>query len=343
MMMGKILRADIASGFFSAGSFDLRAEWFTGAMIPVSSEIFAKGFRHIKLKFAFLYQTKFISEYKTVIFSGDCISAVRNASPDQQKIYYCHTPPRYLYDLKNQYLAKVPWLLKPVFLCISQVFRFMYERDIKKMDVVLTNSKNTRDRIKKYLWIDAHILYPPVDLDEFKYVWQEDYYLSCARLSGAKRVDMIVEAFTKMPDKKLKVIYGLNDPDREKIFALSQGHDNIECITLPWNVWFKEMVWNTIATLYIPVDEDFWMIPLESMAAGKPVIWVNEWWLKESIIHNETGILLEPDFSISDICDAVQYITLHQSSQMRDRCQQRAGEFGLEEFEKILTIYINNI
>jgi hypothetical protein len=78
LMMGKALGADIATGFFSKGSFDLRKEGFTGKMIEVSSEIFAKGFRHIKLKFAFLFKTKFLKEYDTVIFSGDSISAVRN-------------------------------------------------------------------------------------------------------------------------------------------------------------------------------------------------------------------------------------------------------------------------
>jgi hypothetical protein len=51
------------------------------------------------------------------------------------------------------------------------------------------------------------VLYPPVDLKQFKFIDQKDYYLSFARLSDAKRVDKIVEAFTKMPDKKLIVIY----------------------------------------------------------------------------------------------------------------------------------------
>jgi len=50
-------------------------------------------------------------------------------------------------------------------------------------------------------------LYPPVDLDEFKYIDQKDYYLSFARLSHAKRVDNIVKAFMKIPDKNLIVIY----------------------------------------------------------------------------------------------------------------------------------------
>jgi hypothetical protein len=86
-----------------------------------------------------------------VIFSGDSISAVRNCDKNTKKIYYCHTPPRYLYDLKEIYIKKVPFLLRPVFLFVSYIFRKMYESDIKKMDVILTNSINTQKRIKKFL------------------------------------------------------------------------------------------------------------------------------------------------------------------------------------------------
>jgi glycosyltransferase, family 1 len=68
-----------------------------------------------------------------------------------KKIYYCHTPPRYLYDLKEIYIKKVPFLLRPAFLFVSYIFRKMYERDISKMDLVLTNSINTQKRIKKFL------------------------------------------------------------------------------------------------------------------------------------------------------------------------------------------------
>jgi pentatricopeptide repeat protein len=46
-----------------------------------------------------------------------------------------------------------------------------------------------------------------VDLKEFRYIQQEDFYLSFARLSDAKRVDKVVEAFKRMPEKKLVVIY----------------------------------------------------------------------------------------------------------------------------------------
>jgi len=59
----------------------------------------------------------------------------------------------------------------------------MYELDIKKMDLILTNSINTKNRIKEFLELDAHVVYPPVILDRFKYISQGDFYLSFARLA----------------------------------------------------------------------------------------------------------------------------------------------------------------
>ena len=333
LMMAKALEADLASGFFSKWSFDLRKEWFKWKMISLSNEVFKKWFRHFKLKFAFLFKTKFLKEYDTVIFSGDSISAVRNCDKNTKKIYYCHTPPRYLYDLKEIYIKKVPFLLRPVFLFVSYIFRKMYESDIKKMDVILTNSINTQKRIKKFLWLDSTILYPPVNLEEFKFIWQKDYYLSFARLSDAKRVDRVVEAFKQLPDKKLVVIYWENDPQKEKIFSLAENAKNIEFKTLPWNVGFTDYVGNSIATIYIPIDEDFWMSPVESMAAGKPVLWVNEGWLKETVIDKKTWVLIPEWAKIEDIIEAVEYLTSEKCLEMRKACETRARDFSLEEFK----------
>lgn len=340
MMMAKALKADIASWFFSAGSFDLRREWFEWKMISLSNEIFKKWFRHIKLKFAFLFKTRFLREYDTVIFSWDSISAVWNCTKNQKKIYYCHTPPRYLYDLHELYLEKVPKYFKWIFKLSCYIFRKMYERDISKMDLILTNSINTQVRIKNFLWVDAEILYPPVNLWEFRFLWQKDYYLSFARLSDAKRVDKIVEAFKQMPDKKLVIIYGENDPQRQKIFDLAQGLENIEFVTLPWNVWFTDYVWNAIATIYIPIDEDFGMSPVESMSAWKPVIWVADGWLKETIIDWKTWILIEKDAKVEDIISAVNELNPEKCLSMRYECEYRAKDFSLETFEEKLKSYV---
>ena len=335
-MMWKALWADIASGFFSSGSFDLKHEGFQGKIIPISSEIFKKWLRHLKLKWAFLFKTKFLKEYDTIIFSGDCISAVRNCTKESKKIFYCHTPPRYIYDLHTLYLKKVPFLLRPAFKLFCYIFRYYYERDIWKMNLILTNSQNTQERIKKFTDINAKILYPPVDTKKFVYLWQKDYYLSFARLADAKRVDKIVEAFGKMPDKKLIVVYGENDPAKAKIFKMSQNSKNIEFITLKNNIGFEEYIGNCIATLYIPIDEDFGMSPIESMSAGKPVIGVDDGGLKETIIHEKTWILIPKEANIEDIIKAVEVLTPEKSLSMKADCELRATDFDLENFEKDL-------
>ena len=67
LMMAKALDADLASGFFSKWSFDLRKEWFKWEMISLTDEVFKKWFRHFKLKFAFLFKTKFLKNYEIKI------------------------------------------------------------------------------------------------------------------------------------------------------------------------------------------------------------------------------------------------------------------------------------
>jgi glycosyltransferase involved in cell wall biosynthesis len=196
-MMGKALSADIASGFFDPESFDLRAEGFEGKIIPVTTPRFKKKLRQIKLRLAFFFGTGFLKDYKTVIFSGDCISAVRNTAKDAKKIYYCHTPPRYIFDRKDDYLKKVSWFLRPFFLGTIALFKWAYLRDLSKMDIIITNSTNTQKRLKKFTGYDSTIIYPPVDIERFKKnsAIPKKHYLSFSRLANIKRVDTIVKAF----------------------------------------------------------------------------------------------------------------------------------------------------
>ena len=78
------------------------------------------------------------------------------------------------------------------------------------------------------------------------------------------------------------------------------------------------------------------MSPVESMAAWKPVLWVNDWWLKETIIDGKTGYLIDKEAKIEDIINAINLLTPEKSIIMREECENRAKEFGLESFKKDL-------
>jgi glycosyltransferase involved in cell wall biosynthesis len=80
------------------------------------------------------------------------------------------------------------------------------------------------------------------------------------------------------------------------------------------------------------VDEDFGMSPVESMAAGKPVIGVAEGGLLETVVDGETGLLLRPGFDASDVCAAVQTLTPSLAQAMRQACEARSKRFDTAHF-----------
>ncbi len=201
------------------------------------------------------------------------------------------------------------------------------------MDIILTNSQNTKNRIQKYLGYDAEILYPPVDTKRFIATWNKGYFLSFARLADAKRVDRIIQAFQELPEEKLVIIYGKNDPQKQKIFELAKGYSNITLLTLEDNNMLFDYVGSARATIYIPIDEDFGMIPIESMSAGKPVLWVDDGGLKETILHEKTWYLIGEQANIEDIRNAVKYLSQEKCESMKQDCENRAKEFWLDSFE----------
>jgi glycosyltransferase involved in cell wall biosynthesis len=198
------------------------------------------------------------------------------------------------------------------------------------MDRVITNSKNVKKRIQKFLGIDAEIVYPPCEINKFQWVGQGNYYLSAARLDPLKRVDIIVDAFVRMPDQRLIIIS--DGSEMKTIQKKTSGCDNIKVLGYVSDTTYYKILGECIATIYIPKDEDFGMTPIESMAAGKPVIGVSEGGLLESIRQDETGTLLNPDPKAEDIIKAVRHFGKNRSKELKHLCQERAREFDVSVF-----------
>lgn len=351
LMIANTLEADIASGFFSSGSYNLREQGFTWAMIPLMPQMFLhefrwmpkkvafickNGLRHFGLKWAFAVNArKLAKDYDTIILSGDCLSAVHHFR-DKKILYYCHTIPRYLFDQKEEYERKVPKIMLHVYQVMTAIFKRAYLRDLGLIEKLITNSKNTQARIKTFTGRDADILYPPVDTSFFNpgSIPERGYFLSFARLSSIKRVDRIVTAFQGMPGEKLIITYGKNDPEKARIQSMVENSPNISMRESPSDTELRDLIRGAKATIYVPVDEDFGMSPVESMACGTPVIGVNDGGLRESIIDGKTGILINPRCSPEDIQEAVKKIDTF--GDISPACVQRGADFSLTQFEQKL-------
>jgi glycosyltransferase involved in cell wall biosynthesis len=217
------------------------------------------------------------------------------------------------------------------FKAFCKYIRWDFNRNIKYVDKFVCNSKNVQTRIKKYTGYDAEVIYPPVDIQDYKFIKQGDYYLSTARLEDHKRVELIVRAFMEMPDKKLVVASGglLLEPLKE----LAKEAKNISFTGWTTKNELVKLMGECIASIYIPIDEDFGISPVESMAAGKPVIGVNDGGLKETITNGKTGILCPTNIEIHDVINAINEITPTKALSMRVNCEESCRNFSVEKFK----------
>ncbi|NCA22469.1 MAG: glycosyltransferase, partial [Crocinitomicaceae bacterium] len=153
-----------------------------------------------------------------------------------------------------------------------------------------------------------------------------------------KRVDLIIEAFMNMPEKKLVVASG--GSQLNFLRAMAGQSKNIYFLDWVCEEKLIELIGNSLASIYIPLDEDFGMSAVESMSAGKPVIGVAEGGLMESVIDGVTGILLPKNPQVEDICAAVHAMTKSMALSMRGSCEDRANYFSEANFISQIESYI---
>lgn len=322
------LDARLICGYRSTDSYEASAFPSDTVTLDPPGFLHRPALRTMALAVQFASSRRLLRKFPVRLFSGVSAPFAAEKGDAVRNVYYCHTPPRFLYDQREHFSADIEKTLAGR-LALSW-FQRGYESAVAKMDVIVANSNTVRERIFRYLGRDATVVYPPVDLSAFTWQGQGGYYLSTARLSSLKRVDLIVKAFRRLPDKHLVV--ASSGEELAALKAIAQGAPNITFLGWVSEERLRQLVGEAIATIYVPVDEDFGMSPIESMAAGKPVIGVAEGGLRETIVPGETGVLLSPRFSIEDLANEIEALTPERALAMRDACVSRAAVFSKERF-----------
>ncbi len=308
-----------------------------------------------------------ISSSPWTVFSGS-FAPLAHKRVSGRRMYYCLTPPRLLYDQKRFILEHLPGWQRPLLKMIMWFYRLAYERSLKHMDRIVTISETIRRRIRKYLDCDSQVIYPPCEIERFRWIAGGDFYLSTARVDPLKRVALIVQAFKQMPDQRLVVVSG--GSDLAKIKQISADTSNIEILGWVDGATLVDLMGRCRATLYIPRDEDFGISPVESMAAGKPVIGVQEGGVLETVgfrgqrsevggqrpedkdegsvrigfekglLITKCGVLVPSEPKVEEVVEAVQWMTSERATEMRLSCENRARTFGTDVFaEKMREVF----
>lgn len=278
----------------------------------------------------FTWRTGFLRDAETVVYSGlYAPSAVFNQGGGA-RIYYCHTPPRYVYDWRDRYLVRFAPPLRPLAAAAFDALGRRYEAALGRMDRIIANSENVRSRIRQHLGLESEVIHPPVDTERFRWTGQGDYFVSLARLEPHKRVDLIIQAFLGLPGQKLVIASGGRDEARLK--ALAKGAPNIVFTGWQDEEGLRACVGGAQAAIYVPTDEDFGMSPVEAMAAGKPVIGVREGGMLETVLDGETGTLVAPALDVESLREAIGDMPPARALAMREACETQAARFSKKLF-----------
>jgi len=267
-----------------------------------------------------------------LLFSTDA-SVIKGLSCPAKTAHfcYCHSPPRYLWDLHEMYLQQTAGLGrigKAVFKAVTpRVRQFDYEA-AQRVTKFIANSSFVQTRIKEFYGRDSTVIYPPVDVEAFDYTGEaQDFYLIVSELVPYKRIDIAVDAFNRL-GKKLVII-----GDGSEMNALrARARPNIEFLgRQPFPV-LKHHFERCRAFLY-PQIEDFGITAAEAQAAGRPVIAFRQGGAMDSVIEGRTGFFFDEQSadSLAEVVSGTERTVLDPQA-----CRANAERFRPEVFRKAI-------
>jgi len=278
------------------------------------------------------------SNYDIVIASSSWFAHWAITKPETKFVVYSHSPARYLWDWTNEYKRDIWWNKGLKWLILNHLFLKLRQWDFiasKRSDITIANSSNTQARIKKYHRKKSIVIYPPIEWDRFnkKIEFQNnfwDYYIIVSALTEFKKIEVAINAFNKMEDKKLIIVWDWSY--RLKLEEISNWN-----IIFTWFKSFYDLIWlvqNSLGFIF-PWEEDFWIAPVEAMFAWKPIFSYRWWGLLETNVEWKTWEFFD-NASWKDFVEKFLKFDkkVNKGFYQKDNILKNAERFSSEKFEK---------
>jgi glycosyltransferase involved in cell wall biosynthesis len=281
-----------------------------------------------------------LSAYALVISSSHAVAKGVITGPDQVHISYVHSPVRYAWDLQHSYLKEAgltKGLRSFIARAILHYIRLWDSRTSNGVDHFVANSAYIGRRIYKVYRRDSEVIHPPVELDRFAAREEkEEFYLTASRMVPYKRIPLIAEAFSRMPQRRL-LIAG-DGPEMKAVRAKSGP--NVEILGYQSDQALVDLLGRAKAFVFA-AEEDFGIAPLEAQACGTPVIAYGKGGALESLGKSaERTCVLFPEQTPEAIIAAVEEFEGGPRIEPA-ACRRNAERFSPESFRTQLTALVD--
>jgi glycosyltransferase involved in cell wall biosynthesis len=288
-----------------------------------------------------------LSGYDFVLSFSHCVAKGVKVPQGVPHVCYCHTPMRYAWHMRDEYLSRYHWPTKWSAEVLLDYLKNLDAKTSPRVTQFIANSKNTQSRIRKAYGRDSTVIYPPVECGRFAVSCDDDgYYLIVSALVPYKRIDIAIEAFGSGFGRKL-IIVG-DGPELSRLKRMASAN-----VSFVDNADDNKVVEYTkkCRALVFPGEEDFGIVPLEAQACGKPVIAFGKGGALETVIGldrtsndrtNATGI-----FFYEQSPQALRQ-AIRQFEKVRDwfdpgKCRDNALRFDRSIYQKNIQDYILQI
>ena len=187
--------------------------------------------------------------------------------PGAFHLSYVHTPMRYVWDQRAQYLDPLPRILRPI---VETRFARLRQWDMvssARVDRLVANSRLVAWRIKHYWNRSAEVIPPPVATEYFTPGGDKSgNLLTVAALVPYKRVEVAIAVAKKLgrsldivgTGPRMRALQRLGGPDVRFLGWLDRDE--------------LRGAYRRAAALLVPNVEDFGMVSVEALACGTPVV-----------------------------------------------------------------------
>ncbi len=282
--------------------------------------------------------------YDLILSSSHAVAKGVITGPDQIHVSYVHSPMRYAWDMQAQYLRQTQMQRGLKSLFARWTLHRLRQWDVRTangVNVFIANSRYVARRIHKVYRRDAIVVHPPVDVNRFSL--SRDHtgpYLTASRLVPYKRIDLVVEAFTQLPDRQLIVVG--DGSERARIMAVAKNAPNIMFRGAVMQDELIRLMQQARAVIFA-AEEDFGITTVEAQACGAPVIAFGRGGALD-ILDPEaevaTGYLF-PEQTAGAIVAAVTTFEAMEPAISPDDCRRNAERFSRDLFRARLMAVVD--
>ena len=274
-----------------------------------------------------------LSQYDLVLSNTMGFAHGVITQPTTCHIAMCMSPLRFAWSFYHEFLADRPTLQRVLLHLILHHIRQWDRNASTRVDYFLAISEVTRHRIQKFYGRDAHVLHPPIDVSAFHVSdGYDDFYLIVSALVPYKRLDVAVEAFSRL-GLPLKVIG--TGPDAKRLMAMAGP--SVEFLGWRSDRDVRE-AYARCRAFIMTADEDFGLTPLEAQASGRPVIAYGSGGALETVVDGMTGV-----FFRQQTADALaETVRSFDARAFRpETLREHAQRFDVSAFEQWLLAFVS--